>query len=55
MDCETCGSHLRAAVIASNDEGPQEVEYTCPTHGPQWLWRIREWERIGSKPHAIAS
>ena len=46
LACETCGAYLRTAVLASNDEGPQEVEYSCPTHGPQWRWEYREWKRI---------
>ena len=46
MICETCGAYLRTAVLTSNDEGPQEVEYSCPIHGPQWRWEYREWKRI---------
>ena len=49
MICETCGSYLRAVLLASNDEGPQEVEYACPDHGPQWRWEYREWKKVKPK------
>ena len=38
MNCETCGHPLRSTVLASNDEGPQEVEYACPVHGVVARW-----------------
>lgn len=42
MNCETCGHPLRSTVLASNDEGPQEVEYACPVHGVVARWLDRE-------------
>ena len=42
MNCETCGHPLRSTVLASNDEGPQEVEYACPVHGVVARWLDRK-------------
>ena len=42
MKCETCGHPLRSTVLASNDEGPQEVEYACPVHGVVARWLDRK-------------
>ena len=42
LTCDTCGSRLRAVVLASNDEGPQEVEYACPVHGVVARWLDRK-------------
>ena len=48
MNCETCGHPLRSTVLASNDEGPQEVEYVCHHHGPQWRYQYHRMERVES-------
>ena len=46
MNCETCGHPLRSTVLASNDEGPQEVEYACHVHGVQWRYQSHRIERV---------
>lgn len=46
LTCDTCGSRLRAVVLASDDEGPQEVEYACAIHGVQWRYQSHRIERV---------
>jgi hypothetical protein len=46
MTCNTCGSRLRAVVLASDDEGPQEVESACAIHGVQWRYQSHRIERV---------